>query len=743
MGRSPYMFGMRERIILLLLLVSLCGMAAVGFATFNFARNQITESWLSQLRRLVNEQEREIRLITGHWSDRVLALTTTDSLPAVASELFRHRTPEALDRLRVRLKEGFDSVRLLERLAFCGPAGGELASVGAPAARPGHCQTIPRRLKDGPPEIVDLWFDPGEARLHVLVAGILRHEDARVGTLLAVFDASELLATVGNHDGLSRTGEILVARRDPDGTVELLTPRRFPARLGPVTPAKDDPAILAALDGRELTADSTALADTRGKRVLVATGYIPTLGWGIVARIDHADALRPARAQLETVGFIFALVSVVVLVVGIFLARMITRPTLHLVDVVRQIMEGDGSRRAEIMSSDEIGYLAHSFNTAMDFLDRKTRTLEESEGRMRAVLDTTVDGIVTIDTQGTIESFNRGCETIFGYAAREVVGRNVRCLMPEPYHSAHDGYLGAYARTGRRQIIGSGREVSGRRKDGSTFPLDLAVSEVLLDKRRIYCGILRDISERKEAEHQLALTMDDLRRSNAELEEYAHAASHDLKSPLRAVERITSWLEEDLAPHLDEQNRERMRKLRSRVRRMDQFLDDLMAYSRAGRPAAQEEPVNVGQLVEGLRPMVDMPEDMALVVDPALHEIQLPRMPLAQVFINLLSNAVKHHGAPGGLISVNVRVLPEGYEFTVRDDGPGIPKQFHDRVFEMFQTLQPRDQHEASGMGLALVKKIVTARRGQVRILTGEGEGTCIAFTWPNPGPATTPETEV
>ncbi|WP_157982175.1 PAS domain S-box protein [Oceanicella sp. SM1341] len=722
---------MRERIILLLLLVSLSGMAAIGFATYNFARQQIVDSWLSQLRRMVTQQEREILQVTGHWTDRVQALTAAEPLPAAAAALFMNGSQEALETLHARLVEAFGSVRLLERLTVCGVSGGEIAAVGAPPARTGRCQGLGGRSAERPPGIIDLWFDPVEARLHVLVADVLRHEGARVGTLLAVFDASELLATVAGHEELGRSGELLIVRRDAEGRVEVLTPRRYPVGFGPGRAAGEDPAVLAALQGHDIAEESTAMSDREGVPVLVATGYVPALGWGVVARIGRDDALRPARELLETMGFIFAVLSVAVLVVGVVLARMITRPTLHLADVVRRIMEGDTSRRAEILSADEIGYLARSFNTAMDFLDRKTRTLEESEGRMRAVFDTTVDGLVTIDAHGTIEAFNRGCEEIFGYKAREVLGRNVKCLMPEPYTSAHDGYLEAYSRTGRRQIIGTGREVSGRRKDGSTFPLELSVSEVMLDDRRIYCGILRDISERKEAEHRLALTLEDLRISNAELEKFAYAASHDLKSPLRAVERLTRWLEEDLEPHLDQCNRDRMEKLRGRVMRMEQFLDDLLEYSRAGRAGTPGEPQNLGQMIEDLRPLVDMPDDMSLSIDPRLYHILLPRMPLEQVFTNLLSNAVKHHGAPGGSISVGVRELPDGYEFAVRDDGPGIPARFHDRVFEMFQTLKPRDEREGSGMGLAFVKKIVTARRGQVRILSGEGEGACIVFTWP------------
>ncbi|NNF59179.1 MAG: PAS domain S-box protein [Rhodothermaceae bacterium] len=140
------------------------------------------------------------------------------------------------------------------------------------------------------------------------------------------------------------------------------------------------------------------------------------------------------------------------------------------------------------------------------------QALRESEARARAVLETTVDGVITIDARGVIESFNPAAEQIFGYAAREVIGRNVHVLMPEPYHSEHDGYVQAYHETGRRKIIGIGREVVGRRKDGSTFPLDLAVSEVHLPGRTIFTGFVRDISERRRLEQEVLRIAEEERR---------------------------------------------------------------------------------------------------------------------------------------------------------------------------------------------------------------------------------------
>src|SRR5688572_26551260 len=145
------------------------------------------------------------------------------------------------------------------------------------------------------------------------------------------------------------------------------------------------------------------------------------------------------------------------------------------------------------------------------------QALTESEARTRAILDAAVDAIITIDERGRVESMNPAAERLFGYPAAEVLGQNVKMLMPEPYRHEHDGYLHNYLSTGQRKIIGIGREVVGLRKDGSTFPMDLAVSEVRLGARRLFTGIVRDITERKKAEEQLRFYAGELQARNAEL----------------------------------------------------------------------------------------------------------------------------------------------------------------------------------------------------------------------------------
>ncbi len=184
--------------------------------------------------------------------------------------------------------------------------------------------------------------------------------------------------------------------------------------------------------------------------------------------------------------------------------------------------------------------------------------LEFSESRTQSIVNDMVDGLITIDEKGTVGNFNRAAESIFGYKAGEVIGNNIKMLMPEPYTSEHDGYLSHFIQTGKSKIIGVGREVEGRRKNGSTFPIDLAISEISVDKNRFFSGTVRDISERKAAEQQIESQSIEVQRINQELERFVYVASHDLKAPMRGIDNLASWIEDDLEGKLEDETQENL-----------------------------------------------------------------------------------------------------------------------------------------------------------------------------------------
>lgn len=357
--------------------------------------------------------------------------------------------------------------------------------------------------------------------------------------------------------------------------------------------------------------------------------------------------------------------------------------------------------------------------------------LRESEVRMRAMFDTAVDGIITINEHGLIEHFNRTAGQIFGYTEAEVTGKNVSLLMSAPDRLAHDSYLAQYLKTGEQNIIGTSREVEGVRHDGSTFHMELAVGETSLGERRIFTGTVRDISERKKTEEQRDLLLQELESANEELKNFAYVVSHDLKAPLRAISTLADWLSTDYADKLDDEGNEHMRLLTSRVRRMDGLIDGILQYSRVGRMKEVSIPVDLNQLVHEVIDLLAPPTNIAVSMDNALPTIMAEPTRIQQLFQNLLSNAIKYLDKPEGDIHVGCVQECEQWVFSVSDNGPGIKQQHFEKIFQLFQTLAPRDRVEGTGVGLALAKKIVEMYGGHIWLISTVGQGSTFFFTLP------------
>lgn len=236
-------------------------------------------------------------------------------------------------------------------------------------------------------------------------------------------------------------------------------------------------------------------------------------------------------------------------------------------------------------------------------------------------------------------------------------------------------------------------------------------------------GIIMDITERKEAEKYLL-------RSNHELEQFAYVASHDLKAPLRSIDNLAKWVIEDSGDAMPADAQEKLGLLRGRVSRLEALLNDILAYSRAGRITEAPLRIDVQTLFRSLGDIY-VPKNFRFQSSSELQVIESPKTPLEQILGNLLSNAVKHHDKEAGTITLCLEDEAAFYKFTIFDDGPGIPIEFHDRVFQMFQTLQSRDRVDGSGLGMSIVKKLVEWQGGKVWIRPHEGRGTSICILWP------------
>jgi signal transduction histidine kinase len=326
---------------------------------------------------------------------------------------------------------------------------------------------------------------------------------------------------------------------------------------------------------------------------------------------------------------------------------------------------------------------------------------------------------------------------------RDVVGRPVREALPEVVGQGFIGLLDQVYRTGE-PFVGTEVEIllqMGEDGPPATRYLNF-VYQGLRDGAGAISGILAhgvDVTDqvlaRREVEQkaaQLLRLTESLEQSNRDLDEFAYAASHDLKAPLRNIANLATWIEDDLDAEELAQVREHLALLRGRVERMDRLIDGILSYSRAGRHEAASQ-VDVGALLAELAEIHRLNDGVTISFPAAMPTLLGEPTPLQQVFMNLVSNAVKHTRAvrPDVQVCVSWRDAGDSYEFSVSDNGPGIAPEYQSRVWGLFQTLQSRDRVEGSGIGLAIVKKIVERRGGRVWVESHPGAGASFSFSWP------------
>lgn len=443
---------------------------------------------------------------------------------------------------------------------------------------------------------------------------------------------------------------------------------RDPERIGMVVPGYRERARVA------FAIDLDGRPSYRGTRVVSASVWDERLGLGVASEIDRAVAYHtPAFARraltLLTVSFL------VVLAVTIRLGR-------------------------------------------------RSRQVER-------LIESAPLGMLLVDTSARVRRANPAAAELFLRAPGEVVGLPLEALVPAPHRARHAQLVDQFFAKRSTRFMGMSSGVRGLRSDGSEIDLDIALAPITIDAERCVLAMLWDISDRLRVERTLLETAAELARSNRDLEQFAYVASHDLRAPLRGIAQLAEWIGEDLGPGLSEDTRRHLDLVRGRVRRMDGLLLSLLDYARVSRGGRAEEVVDVNHLVREIVELQEWPSGFRVDVPAPLPRISTDRTGLHQVLLNLLGNARKHHDRPTGCVRVTCRRQPAGYEFLVCDDGPGIPEGLRAKAFEMFQTLRPRDEVEGSGMGLALVQRLVESRGGTVVIEHAEPRGTCIRFTWP------------
>ena len=385
---------------------------------------------------------------------------------------------------------------------------------------------------------------------------------------------------------------------------------------------------------------------------------------------------------------------------------------------------------------DSEGKVMRWFGTNTDISVRMEaeRHLAQMESRYRGLLEAAPDAIVVVNPAGKIVLFNVQAEKQFGYIRDELVGQEVTNIIPEGFAERLIADGNRSASEALTQQIGAGIELSGRRKDGTEFPIEIMLSPLESTDGVLVTAAIRDITERRRSEEHLVKTVWELKRSNDELQQFAYVSSHDLQEPLRMVSSYTQLLAKRYKGRLDSDADEFIAFAVDGCNRMQGLIQDLLAYSRAGTSERELRKVPsesaLRKALTNLRIMIK--QSGAVVTHDALPTVRADETQLTQVFQNLVGNAIKYRRAEDPRVHVSAaRNGGNEWTFSVGDNGLGIDPQYFERIFVLFQRLHGRDEFEGTGIGLAICKKIVERQGGRIWVESQPEKGSTFYFALP------------
>jgi PAS domain S-box-containing protein len=455
--------------------------------------------------------------------------------------------------------------------------------------------------------------------------------------------------------------------------------------------------------------------------------------------------------------------------VSSWLQTVISKPILSLARVAKAVSEKkDYSARALKHSSDEVGLLIDSFNEMLEQIQHRDlelvnakeklevrveeRTAElttaneqltqeidirkkveeqlrRAEENYRTQFEGALDAIFVADAEtGILVDCNPAATRLVGRKKAELIGQHQRILHPP-------GEIeGEFSKTFKEHLEGKqGQTIETKVITKTREIRDVAIKASLIEVggKKLLQGIFRDITENKKAERRQTELLQQLEKVNQELKDFAYVVSHDLKAPLRGIKNLADWISTDYADKLDDNGKEQMNLLASRVDRMRDLIDGILQYSRVGRIEEEKVVVNLNELVPEIIDMIAPPENITITVENELPAIECGQTRIMQVFQNLLSNAVKYMDKPQGWIKIGCIEENGFWEFSIADNGPGIEEKYFEKIFQLFQTLAPRDESESTGIGLTIIKKIIEMYGGKIWLQSAVGEGTTFFFTLP------------
>ena len=428
---------------------------------------------------------------------------------------------------------------------------------------------------------------------------------------------------------------------------------------------------------------------------------------------------------------------VIAVLIAIFVSYKITRPINRITSVLDgYINNRDIQTNIPVTGKDEIGVLARSFETLMAQVNdaqhglmvmnknlelrviERTKKLEYSERRQRSIVDNIADGLITMDGQGVIESFNKAATIIFAYDHHEVIGKNIKMLMPEPHRSQHDNYLKHYHQSGIRKVIGSTKEVEAVAKDGSVIPIELSVSEIVIDNKKMFTGVLRDVSERKQIEKLKS--------------QFVSTVSHELRTPLTSIRGVLGLIVGGAIGKIPDEMKDMLVVAENNAKRLLLLINDILDIQKIENNDIrfQFEEIEIPTLIEdAIKENQNVADEynVKFIQDKtiATSYVEGDRTRLMQVINNLFSNAAKF-SPQNSVVKISTYKRDKFVCIDVVDSGTGIPDEFKERVFDTFTQSDSSDTRTqgGTGLGLSISRSIIDRHNGSLSFTSPPGGGT-------------------
>ena len=360
----------------------------------------------------------------------------------------------------------------------------------------------------------------------------------------------------------------------------------------------------------------------------------------------------------------------------------------------------------------------------VDF-NKAATIVRNSEIRLHTILNNIADAIITIDTGGVIESVNQAGQNIFGYSSIELVGKNLNILLPEPYYSQHAGYIKHYLNTGEARVFGNEREAEGKRKNGDIFPIEISVSEMWIESRRLFTGIIRDTTERKKIERLKG--------------EFVSMVSHELRTPLTSILGSLGLVSAGVTGNLPDQSKNMVDIAYKNSERLLKLINDILDIDKieSGKMRFDLQPLEIMPLIQqSLESNAGYGKqyNVNFLVTHGLPEakVTVEADRFIQVMSNLMSNAAKF-SPEGATVEINVQRHVKNLRVSVRDYGSGIPDSFKEKVFQQFSQADSSDSRQkgGTGLGLSICKAMIEKMGGEIAFENQEGGGTLFYFDLP------------